>query len=195
MKKILTTISLALLSLGMAPVLASASPGDAQDLDRIEILRTASTDCPVKVGMCMTAGARTTSPAPSQASASVGSHAGAGATPRFARVSQVGAPASGAAALDESLPWTVDIDARLQRLALAGNAVFLIYDVEVPKALETHEVTAAWQATIPAGDRVSARLNLSMEDGFRAGHTYRIRVVQIVRGKEFLLAEGQVKLL
>ena len=35
--------------------------------------------------------------------------------------------------------------------------------------------------------KVAARVSLSPEDGFRAGHTYRIRIVQLINGKEIVL--------
>ena len=42
---------------------------------------------------------------------------------------------------------------------------------------------------------LAARLTLQPSEGFHAGHTYRLRVVQLVGGKEVLLAEGDVTLL
>jgi hypothetical protein len=38
-------------------------------------------------------------------------------------------------------------------------------------------------------------VNLSPEEGFRAGHTYRIRIVQLIGGREIVLGEGDVSLL
>ena len=46
-----------------------------------------------------------------------------------------------------------------------------------------------------AGARLAARVVLSPEDGFRAGHTYRIRVVQLINSKEIVLGESDVSLL
>jgi hypothetical protein len=39
------------------------------------------------------------------------------------------------------------------------------------------------------------KLVLHSQDGFRAGHTYRLRVVQIVAGKEIELSSGEIGLL
>jgi hypothetical protein len=115
-------------------------------------------------------------------------------SPRFVRAATVATNDGDAYPVDDAIPWTIEISATLRHRALAGNAVFLVYDAGNPKSLSTHEVTGAWQAKIPAGDRLAARLILSPREGFRAGHTYRIRVVQIVHGKEDVLAEGQVSL-
>ena len=98
-----------------------------------------------------------------------------------------------ARAIDE-LPWAVEIDARLRRHAYAGNAFFLIFDAEDPGALERREVTAFWQADVPSGSALSARLILSPNDGFHAHHAYLLRIVQLVAGRQVLLAEGAVQL-
>ena len=97
--------------------------------------------------------------------------------------------------VDDQVPWTLDVGARLRKPALAGNAVFLVYDSEDPKALGHREVVRAWQAEVPAGTRLAARFTLSPNDGFRPGHGYRIRIVQIVRGKEVLLSDAPLQLL
>ena len=43
--------------------------------------------------------------------------------------------------------------------------------------------------------KLAARVSLSPDDGFRAGHTYRIRIVQLINGREIVLAESDVSLL
>jgi len=194
MKIFLTTFCVSALSVGTALGLADAAPGDGQLQDHIEILEQPSFHCPVRGSVCLTVGARSTVAAPSAAAAALDGHPAAGAPPRFSRV-DTAAKNSREARVDDSVPWTLDLSANLRHRALAGNALFLIYDAENPKAMASREVTAMWQAPIPAGDKIAARLTLSPEDGFRPGHAYRIRVVQLVRGKEVILADGQVKLL
>src|SRR5438876_7874562 len=65
--------------------------------------------------------------------------------------------------------WTIELDAHLRRPAVAGNGVFLFYDLEDPRSVSNHEVVAMEQARVMAGRAVAARLRLSAEDGFRAG--------------------------
>ena len=64
-----------------------------------------------------------------------------------------------------------------------------------PEALSARQFTALYQTAVKSSRSLSARLSLTGEEGFRAGRTYRVRVVQLVGGKEVLLAEGDVTLL
>jgi hypothetical protein len=160
---------------------------------RIEILEVAPYKCPVPRGVCVTAGAATTLPAPSVRPGELNVFTGNDAIPRFTRTVNVAGYRNNVR-VDDSTPWTIEVNAELLKSAMTGNALFLVYDDEDPKALAKHEVTAAWQANIPAGDRLAARLTLSPNDGFRANHTYLIRVVQLLNGKETLLAKGKVRL-
>ena len=110
--------------------------------------------------------------------------------PRFSRILPPGRKDT----YDDSVPWTVTLNANLRQPALNGNALFLVFDAENPRAISAHEVTAMWQARIRAGNQVSARLTLSPDDGFRADHGYRVRVSQIINNKEVVLAEGEIRL-
>jgi hypothetical protein len=105
------------------------------------------------------------------------------------------ATADGPPPSDNSQPWTLAIDGTLKRAAYAGNTLFLFFDLEDPEALANRQFTALFQAPMKAGAKVSARVNLSPEEGFRAGHTYRIRIVQLIGGREIVLGEGDVSLL
>ncbi len=69
------------------------------------------------------------------------------------------------------------------------------YDADDPEALSARKFTALYQTAVKSSRSLSARLSLTGEEGFRAGRTYRVRVVQLVGGKEVLLAEGDVTLL
>jgi hypothetical protein len=111
--------------------------------------------------------------------------------PRFSRVSSAAGHRGSQA---DSTPWTIEINAALRQSALAGNAIFIITDAEDASAAE-NEVTALWQAPIRAGMSVAARLMLSPDDGFHAQHTYHISVVQVIRGKQRVLAGGDVRLM
>ena len=179
MKTILTTLCMLLLSVG-----AHAAPGDGGDQPRLEVLGIPQSECPNHGGLCLSPGADSTL-----------ADAPASAVPAFSRViARQPAERHGIGYIDDLPPWTLEINASLGRRALAGNAIFLIYDGENRKAQLTHEVTAAWQERVPAGDRLAARLTLSPEDGFRPNHTYLIRIVQLIHGKELLLSEGLVRL-
>jgi hypothetical protein len=193
MKTILTTLFAAALSMGGLSSLADAAPGDSNDESRVEILSTGG-ECTIRGGLCFTPGAASTVFAASSPAAALGSHAAAGNPPHLART-LLTAARSRAGDADDDVPWTLDMRANLRHAALAGNAVFLIYDADNAKALANREVIGAWQASVPAGDTLAARLTLSPNDGFHAGKTYRVRVVQIVHGKEIVLTDGPVRLL
>lgn len=193
MKTILTTLFAAALSIGGLSNLATAAPGDSNGDSGVEILST-SGDCAVRGGLCVTPGAPSTVFAPSSPAAALGPHAAASNPPHLARTLLTAARGQPGDNGDD-VPWTIDMRANLRHAALAGNAVFLIYDADNSKALVNREVIGAWQATVPAGDSLAARLTLSPNDGFNAGKTYRIRVVQIVHGKEVVLTDGPVRLL
>ena len=95
----------------------------------------------------------------------------------------------------EDAPWTLEVTGTLKRPAWAGNALFLFFDLEDPDAIENRQFTALYQAPLKAGPKVAARVSLPPEDGSRPGHTYRIRIVQLINGKEIVLAESDVSLL
>jgi hypothetical protein len=193
---------------------AAAGPGDLPDILHAEsapltILDPATaTPCPQKPGLCINAGSRSTI---TVASSPMATAAGAGPAdkqsksaiviPRFSRAASVaatdGATTTNAAATtpSDATPWTLEITGTFKRSAWAGNALFLFFDLEDPAALENRQFTALYQAPVKAGAKVAARVSLAPEDGFRAGHTYRVRIVQLINGKEMVLAESDVSLL
>jgi hypothetical protein len=149
--------------------------------------------CNVKAGMCLTAGARTVAVASAPLVAATGKTT-APVVPRFSRAAAV-ASEGAAATPDENAPWSLDLAANLKRAAWNGNALFIFFDLEDPEAIENHTYTALYQTPVRAGAKLAAHLSLLPTEGFRAGHNYRIRVVQLIGGKEVLLAEGDVSLL
>lgn len=192
MRTMLAALSLLVSTAWLAPDLARATPGDAYDEPvRIEILDASAVTCSPRGALCIKPGDSSTL-VTSPPMASLG-RASAQEVPRFVRASALQGASKGLRANDSS-PWTLQVDARLRQPALAGNTLFLLYDAQDAKALSSREVTALWQAPLPAGDRMAARLSLSPDDGFHPAHNYRIRVVQLVGGKEVLLAEGTVGL-
>ena len=189
---------------------AAAGPGDLLDTVHTEeapltILDPATaTPCPQKPGLCINAGARSTI---TVASAPVAAAAGpadkqskaAIVVPRFSRAASVaasdGTQTAAATTPSENDPWTLEISGTLKRAAWAGNALFLFFDLEDANAIENRQFTALFQAPLKAGPKLGARVVLSPEDGFRPGHTYRVRVVQLINGKEIVLGESDVSLL
>jgi hypothetical protein len=90
--------------------------------------------------------------------------------------------------------WVLDFFGNFKKPAIAGNAQFIFSDSADSKASKTREVTALYQANLKAGGSVSARVRLSSDEGFRAGRTYHALVVQLLGGKEAILAEGDFQL-
>lgn len=185
MKTLFASLFTVMLTMGTMQNPAQAAPGDADEQPRLEILDGGRTPCAVRGELCPMAGASTT------VASGAASATGGDSTPRFSRVSGAashrGTPA-------DSTPWTIELNAALRQSALAGNAIFIITDAEDPSAAE-NEVTALWQAPVRAGMNVAARLMLSPDDGFHAQHTYHISVVQVIRGKQRILAGGDVRLM
>jgi len=172
-------------SLGVAMGPAYAAPGDTGEQPRLEILDSVLTACPVRGELCFATG--------SAATRTVGAEYGGDVVPNFTRiVTPANRTASGAA--DDSVPWTIEVSAALRQRALTGNALFIVYDMEDHKAIARNEVTALWQDNVRAGTNISARLVFSPDDGFHAGHTYRINVAQILNGRQVILASGDVHL-
>jgi hypothetical protein len=189
---------------------AGAQPGDLPDIVHTDappltILDPAtSTPCPQKPGLCINAGARSTI---AVASAPIAAAAGpadkqsksAIVVPRFSRAASVaasdGAQTAAATTPPEGSPWTLEITGTLRHPAWAGNTLFLFFDLEDAAAIENRQFTALYQAPLKAGPKVAARVSLSPEDGFRPGHTYRVRVVQLINSKEIVLGESDVSLL
>jgi hypothetical protein len=90
--------------------------------------------------------------------------------------------------------WTVHLEATPKK-SWTGNAVFMVFDASDPQSMAEGYYQAMYQGAIKAGKPIAARLLLTSEEGFRAGHTYRVRVHQIISGREIVLAEGDLSLL
>jgi hypothetical protein len=163
-----------------------AHPFDSDPTEALSILEAPSRSCEARSGVCLLPGARSTSAAESAAVAAASPHRKTATAPtvisRFARATPQGS-------------WSVEVDALLKRAAVAGNALFILFDTEDAHAVENHEYTAMYQTSIRAGRTLAARLTFHPDEGFRAGHNYRLRVVQLLGGKEVVLAEVDVGLL
>jgi hypothetical protein len=153
--------------------------------------------CSVKAGVCLAAGTRTVavSSAPIEPATGAKQAANAPVAPRFSRAASVASGEGAATTRDQSQPWSIDLTANLKRAAWAGNALFIFFDLEDPQAVENRQFTALYQTIIKAGPKMAAHLQLAPEEGFRPSHSYRLRIVQLIGGKEIVLAEGDVSLL
>lgn len=90
--------------------------------------------------------------------------------------------------------WVVDLYGAFKTPALAGNAQFVFSDIQDSKASKARVVTAMYQIPIKAGGSVSTRVRLSPDEGFHAGRGYHAQIVQLISGKEVILAEGDFQL-
>jgi hypothetical protein len=86
--------------------------------------------------------------------------------------------------------WHVEMIARLTSRTTPEPITVALMDYEDPEGMARKEATAVWQITGPPVKELGLRLVLSSEDGFRARHTYLVRVVQGTGTREKVLAEG-----
>lgn len=177
-----------------APAYAyAASSLDESGKPGVTVLQTALPGCVERGGLCVTAGESTVKVPTTLLAGAAAAGVMTSEVPAFRRVLQLDDQYQ--LDLDGSL-WTVQISASLRKRALSGNALFILTDAEDPEQTPaSHVMTGLYQAQLPAGDSLNAALSLSPNDGFHAGHTYRLRVVQIVGGKEVELADGSFRLL
>jgi len=177
----------AALAATLAAGAAWAGPGDTDGSGSEPALwvqeASKATGCAAK--MCFKAGAATTV---------LATEAAKGTVPRFSRAALVAAPGT-KTATSTSLAWNIEMAAQLKRAALSGNTLFVFFDLADPNSIKNQESTALFQAPVKAGKALAVRLNLTGEDGFRAGHTYRVRIAQLINGHEVVLSEGDFSLL
>lgn len=193
MRSMLTALCFVASSAWLAPGTAWAAPGDGYDESHIKVLDSEEVSCPRPTSLCLRPGDAMTRPTGTPATTTGGwflaatDEASGFMRMPITRRDRTVAP-------DDSMPWVIDVGANLRRPALAGNALFLLYDTQDPHAVAKHQVTALWQAHISGGNQVAARLTLTPDDGFRADHTYRLRVVQLIGSKEVTLTDGMIRL-
>jgi hypothetical protein len=165
---------------------ALAGPGGADDQPATSSgsepalwVQDASKASGCKAGVCFKSGAATTVLVES------------GGKARFSRAALAAADGK----THTSVAWTIDAGAQLKKAAVSGNTLFVFFDMADANSVKNNETTALFQAPVKAGKSLAVHLNLGTEDGFRAGHTYRMRVAQLLGGKEVVLAEGDFSLL
>jgi hypothetical protein len=177
------TTAAAAVAAALAAGAAWAGPGEMDSANEPALwVQDASKAAGCSAKMCFKAGAATTVQAE-----------GKGSVPRFSRAALVAA--GGKATGSTSLAWNIELSAQLKRAALGGNTLFVFFDMADPNSIKHNESTALFQAPVKGGKSLAVRLNLTGEDGFRAGHTYRVRIAQLIGGHEVVLSEGDFSLL
>jgi hypothetical protein len=179
-----------------------AGPGDLQGDEHVATVSempinvldsSKAAGCGARGGICFKAGAPTTVATESQAVAGAKPTAQA---PRFSRAASIAAAGKGPAPKAQtSLGWTLDVAAQLKKAAVNGNTLFVFFDLGDPNSVKNNENTALFQAPVKAGKALALHMSLTGEDGFRAGHTYRMRIAQLLNGREVVLAEADFTLL
>ena len=90
--------------------------------------------------------------------------------------------------------WEAELTAHFARRSVRGTILFVVYDAADKHAIAKHEVTTLWMVDSDPTHQLSLRVPFDPDSGFRKNHTYRVRVVQLLRRHEVLLAEGDVRL-
>jgi hypothetical protein len=170
---------------------AQATPQEETDRPSVVVLDTLPT-CPQRGGLCLTA-AESTMRVPTLLAEAPGASVISEDAPLFQRSLP---PEPYYRVGDDDVPWKLDVSASFRRAAQPGNTLFVLTDTADPEQTrQSHVVTALYQTAILGGERLAAELSLSPQDGFRASHTYKLRVVQLIKGKEVELASGSVQLM
>ncbi|HEX4459613.1 MAG TPA: hypothetical protein VIA18_16645 [Polyangia bacterium] len=191
-----TAMLLAATGAALADPTEIGTRGDNGD-SPLQLLAAPTQPCAVKGGICLTAGSHTMAVSSAEVAVATGGGKAPPIVPRFARAEAVAsADGSGGSASSSgaNAPWTVELTGTLKRPAWNGNALFLFFDLEDPNSIDNREYTALYQAPLKAGKNLTAQVALSPDEGFRAGHTYRLRVVQLINNKEMLLTEADLAL-
>jgi hypothetical protein len=115
-----------------------------------------------------------------------------GAAPSFARAPRV-ASSSPAATAQDTAPWTVMLVAA--HAVVRGPVLCLIFDAHDKRAIAARQVFGLYQTDVRGSASAALRLRLSPDDGFVANHSYLIRLVQLTRGREVPIGEGELTLL
>jgi hypothetical protein len=83
---------------------------------------------------------------------------------------------------------------RFKARASSEPIIVAVLDYMDPEGMARKEATAVWQIGSSPVKDIGMRLVLAAEDGFKAHHTYLVRMVQGVGANEKILAEGNFML-
>ncbi len=91
-------------------------------------------------------------------------------------------------------PWDLLLVANLKQRNLKGTVMIVVYDQEDRAAQANHEVTAMWQAEMDPFRMFALWLHVDPdESSISHGHAYLFQVVQLVKNREVVLAQGNVR--
>ena len=90
----------------------------------------------------------------------------------------------------ESDTWHLEMIARLRARTTTEPIIVAVLDYTDPDGMARKEATAVWQIDSAPVKDLGMRFVFAAEDGFKAKHTYQVRVVQGLGANEKLLAEG-----
>jgi len=90
----------------------------------------------------------------------------------------------------ESDGWHVEVIGRFKARASSEPIIVAVMDYTDPDGMARKEATAVWQIGSSPVKDLGMRIVLAAEDGFKAHHTYLVRMVQGVGANEKILAEG-----
>ncbi len=94
-----------------------------------------------------------------------------------------------------SRPWTLDLVMGFAPRNLRGTVVLLVYDLADEAAIRNRETVHLWTLELDPFAHLAARLVLNPQGvGFRRGHSYLLRAVQLLGSRERILAQGKVRL-
>ena len=92
--------------------------------------------------------------------------------------------------IPESDAWNVEMVARFKTKPSSEPIIVAVLDYLDPEGMARKEATAVWQIGGSPIKDIGLRLVLAAEDGFKAHHTYLVRMVQGIGASEKILAEG-----
>lgn len=99
-----------------------------------------------------------------------------------------------AAAPPENRPWQLEIVARFKDPSAVAPINVVVLDKDDPDAIANKEAVMILDVYTQPTKLLAMRFDLRPEDGFVAGHSYLLRLVQTANGQETVLAEGSVNL-
>jgi hypothetical protein len=96
---------------------------------------------------------------------------------------------------DTQAPWVLDADGHLKAEARPGSAEVVVFDLSNdPHAVENHTAMSIFPIELPAGANAITRLVLSPNDGYAAGRTYDVQIVQRLSGAHRVVGRGTIVL-
>jgi len=124
-------------------------------------------------------------------------HSGPLVDPRHGTIQYVarGARNAGGGFVPSDEPWRLDLLINFAPRNLRGAVILIAYDADDAQAIANRETTRLWNMTLDPFAHVAVRLTLDPNgSGFRRGHTYLLRAVQLLGSREKILAHGTVRL-